>query len=216
MQRIELQVAKRDAAAKARKLRKEGRLPGVIYGAGAANINVAVDEHEFVHLGLGSSGAHLIRFTSPEAGLSGGIALVREIQSHPVSGRPVHVDFLRVDPNQPVEASVALAFVGKAVGLLKGGIVQPLRRELEVRALPDALPSQIEVDVTELDIHDAIHVADVALPAGVEAMYADNFTLVTVVPPTVEAEAPTEEAAAEAAAAAPAAPAEGAAEKAPS
>jgi large subunit ribosomal protein L25 len=200
MQRIELNVAKRDTAINARKIRRNGRVPAIIYGAGGANVAVDVNEREFVRLGLGSSGAHLIRFSSSESGLAGGIALVRDIQVNPVSGRPVHVDFLRVDPNKPVEASVALAFVGKAVGLLKGGIVQPLRRELEVRALPDALPEQIEVDVTALDVHDSLHVADVALPTGVEPMFTENYTLVTVVPPTVEAAPTAQEGEAEAAA----------------
>ena len=91
---------------------------------------------------------------------------------HPVSGLPIHVDFLRVDANKPVTASIALHFTGKAKGVAnEGGILQPARREIEVRALPANLPEQIDVDVTSLGIHDAIHVADLQLPEGVEAVF---------------------------------------------
>lgn len=194
MQRIELHVTKRDARRNPQLLRREGRLPGVLYGAGGANVAVEVGAIEFTRQGLGSSGAHLIRFASDDPSLDGGVALVRELQIHPVERTLVHVDFLRVDVTKPVQTEVALSFIGKAKGIIDGGMVQPLRRVLEVRALPDKLPEAIPVDVTDLGIHDVIHVADLKLPEGVEAIYSENFTIVTVVPPVVEA-APVEEAA---------------------
>jgi len=186
MQRIELEVSKRDTARNPKALRREGLIPGVCYGAGGDPIPVEVDAREFLRLGLGSSGAHLLRFKSDEAGLEGKIALVRELQIHPISEKTLHVDFLRLDTSKPVDAMISITYVGKAKGLIEGGIVQPLRRELNVRALPDRLPETIEVDVTDLDIHDSIHIEDVAFPEGVEALFTENFTLVTVVPPTVE------------------------------
>lgn len=206
MRSIELNVVSRPAGESPRRLRKSGSLPGVLYGAGSESICVKVDAHEFAKSGLASHGAHLIKLRSVEAALDQGLALVQDIQGHPVSGTPIHVDFLRVDANKPVTASVALAFVGKAKGIIEGGILQPLRRELEVRALPSALPEQIEVDVTPLGVHDALHVADLTLPAGVEAVYQENFTIVSVLSPTVETTAATTaEAGAEGAAATPAA-----------
>lgn len=204
MQRIELEVNRRDTAAKkVGHVRDGGRLPGVFYGAGGDNIAVDCDAKEFSRLGLGSSGAHLIRFASSEGALNGGVALVREIQTHPVQGTPIHVDFLRVDPTKPVEANVVLGFTGKCAGVVEGGILQPLRREVEVRALPDKLPSVIEIDVTNLQIHDSVHIEEITLPEGVELVGTDNFALVTVLPPVVEvAEAAAEEAGDEVAAAA--------------
>ena len=187
MQRTELHVRKRDLRQNARALRREGRLPATYYGAGGPTVAVEVTALEFTRQGLGSSGAHLIRFSSDDPSLEGGVALVRELQINPLSRVPMHVDFLRVDVTKPVETEVALSYVGKAKGLIEGGIVQPLRRVLEVRALPDKLPDVIEVDVSDLGIHDSIHVADLKLAEGVEAVYADNFTLVTIVPPVVEA-----------------------------
>jgi large subunit ribosomal protein L25 len=207
MRSIELNVVSRPIAESPRRLRKSGALPGVLYGAGVESVCVKMDAHEFAKSGLASHGAHLIKLRSAESALDQGLALIKEIQGHPVSGTPIHVDFLRVDANKPVTTPVALAFVGKAKGLIEGGILQPARREIEVRALPGNLPEQIDVDVTALDIHDALHVADLVLPEGVEAIYQDNFTIVSVLPPMVEAAsaAPTEAAAAATPAAAPAA-----------
>jgi len=189
MQRIEIEVAKRDSAIGAGLRRRDGKLPAVYYGAGGENITVEVDGHEFVKLGLGSAGAHLIRFKSQEPSLDAGIALVREIQTHPVSGKPIHVDFLRLDLSKPVEAEVSLSFVGKPAGVVEGGILQPLRRAVMVRALPDNLPTEIEVEVSALAIHDSIHLEELQLPEGVEVLSTENVTLVTVVPPVVEAAA---------------------------
>jgi large subunit ribosomal protein L25 len=187
MRSIELHVVSRPVKENPRRLRKSGSLPGVLYGAGAESVCVKVDAHEFSKSGLASHGAHLIKLRSSEAALDQGLALIQDIQGHPVTGLPIHVDFLRVDANKAVTASVALAFVGKHKGAIDGGILQPLRRELEVRALPGNLPEQIEIDVTALGVHDAIHVADLVMPAGVEAIFQDNFTIVSVLSPTVEA-----------------------------
>jgi large subunit ribosomal protein L25 len=204
MQRIEIEVNRRAVSGAARVLRRTGALPGIVYGAGGADVPVAVDLRVFERSGLSRAGSHIVRFASGDADLNGNMAIIREVQINPLSGRAIHVDFLRIDVNKPVDASVPLAFVGKPAGVVEGGILQPLRRELEVRALPDRLPDKIEVDVSALQIGDSIHIADLKLPEGVEALdVQENFTLVTVVPPVVEeVAAPTEAAPAEGAPAA--------------
>ena len=186
MQSVELNVSKRDGGTPAKVLRRDGIVPGVFYGAGSSPVAVEVDAKEFRRRGRTGHGAHLIRFVSEESRINGALVLVREIQAHPVSGSLVHIDFLRLDPNKPVQTEVALNYTGKAEGVVAGGILQPIRRDLEVRALPDKLPDSIEIDVTALDIHDSIHIEDLSLPEGVEAIYHENFTLITVVPPVVE------------------------------
>lgn len=211
MERIEIQVNKRDPNSNPKGLRRSGQLPGIVYGAGGADVSVAVELRQFERSGLSGAGSHIVRFASSEPKLDGNMAIIREVQVNPLSGRAIHVDFLRIDMSKPVDAFVPLSFVGKAAGLVNGGILQPLRRELEVRALPDRLPNAIEVDVTPLDIGDSIHVADLKLPEGVEALdVQENFTLVTVVPPAVEEAPAAVEAAAVEGAAAAGAPAEGA------
>ena len=192
MKSVALAVQERGDEPVARILRGEGQIPGVIYGAGGANIKVQLDGYQFSRSGLRGHGAHLISFDCDNPALSGSLALIKEVQVHPLSGAVVHIDFLRVDMNKPVTASVTLNYVGKPAGVVEGGLLQPIRRELEVRALPANLPEHVDVDVSGLAIHDTVHVADVQMGEGVEAIYSENFTLVTVVPPTVEAE-PTEE-----------------------
>ncbi len=187
MRSVELNVHRREIEESPKELRRGGVLPGVFYGAGTENVNVKVDALEFSRSGLSGRGAHLIKFKSADPALDQRLALVHAMQLKPVEGTPVHVDFLRVDENKAVTARVTLVFVGKAKGLVDGGIVQPIRRDLEVRALPVNLPEQIEVDVTALGIHDSIHVEDLPLPEGVEILHTENFTVVTVVSPTVEA-----------------------------
>lgn len=186
MRSIELNVVSRPVEESPRRLRRAGALPGVLYGAGRDSVSVQLDAREFSRSGAASPGAHLIRLRSAEAALDQSLALVQDVQGHPVSGAPIHVDFLRVDENKPVSANVALHFVGRAKGLIDGGILQPLRRELEVRAIPARLPDQIDIDVTPLGVHDSLHVADLVMPEGVEAVYNENFTIVSVLSPTVE------------------------------
>ena len=209
MERIEIQINKRDSKGNPKGLRRSGQLPGIVYGAGGADVAVAVELRQFERSGLSRAGSHIVRFASADANLNGDMAIIREVHVNPLSGRAIHVDFLRIDMSKPVDAFVPLSSVGKPAGAINGGILQPLRRELEVRALPDRLPNAIEVDVSPLDIGDSIHVTDLKLPEGVEALdVQENFTLVTVVPPAVEEAPAAVEAAAEGAAAA-GAPAEG-------
>jgi large subunit ribosomal protein L25 len=211
MERIEIQINKRDAKSNPKALRRSGQVPGIVYGAGGADIAVAVELRAFERSGLSGAGSHIVRFASPDSNLDGDMAIIREVQVNPLSGHAVHVDFLRIDMTKPVDAFVPLSFVGKPAGVVNGGILQPLRRELEVRALPDRLPNAIEVDVSPLQIGDSVHVAELNLPEGVEALdVQENFTLVTVVPPAVE-EAPAAAAAVAEGAVAAGAPGEGAA-----
>ncbi len=132
------------------------------------------------------------------------VALVKDMQFHPVSGEILHADFYEVDLTATIQVNVPLHFVGKAAGVVRGGILQPVVREIEVECLPLDIPEYFNVDVSQLDIGDAIHIEELAMPTGVTAIYDSNFTLVTVVPPTVEeapaAEAPAVEAEAEEAA----------------
>jgi large subunit ribosomal protein L25 len=188
MDEIALNVEERNGRGKgpARRLRQNGKIPGVFYGPKSTATPLAVNGKEFTSHVANLEGSHLIRFQSPAAELQQKVALVREVQVHPVSGRVLHVDFYEVDLTQRLQVTVPLHFVGKAIGTTEGGIVQPVIREIEVECLPTDIPQYIEVDVSALAIHDAIHLADLQMPPNVSATFESNEAVVTVLPPTVE------------------------------
>lgn len=195
MQAVELRAELRTGSGKeaARSLRRAGKFPAVFYGPKRETLAIEIDTREF-RLRISSlEGSHLIRLASTSTDLNDKMALVKESQHHPVTGAIVHADLYEVDMAATIRVPVPLHFVGKAEGVVLGGILQPVRREIEVECLPTDIPEYIEVDVTGLNIHDAVHVSTVVLPAGVSALYETDFAVVTVLPPTVEA-APSGEA----------------------
>jgi len=205
METVSISVERRTGAGKgvARKLRAAGRVPAVVYGRGRETA-LLVLKTEDIQRGVAQlEGAHLIRLVGGDGAKDLGerMVLVRELQTHPVTGRPLHADFYEVDLTERLTVSVTLHFVGKAVGVVNGGILQPILREVEVECLPTEIPDFIEVDVSPLGVHDSLHVGDLQLPQGVTLVGDPTQTVVSVLPPTVEAR-PGEAAAAEGAPAA--------------
>ena len=191
METVEITIQRRTAGRKgaARKLRSAGHVPAVLYGPKRPAAHVSVEALQFERRLAHLEGSHLIRLVHADAAdteLHDRMVLLREMQRHPVTGRVLHADFYEVDLTERLAVSVPLHFTGKAVGVVAGGILQPILREIEVECLPTEIPEFIEIDVTPLGIHDAIHLAEVKLPEGVQALGEATQTLVTVLPPTVE------------------------------
>lgn len=188
METVVLNIEARQVASKGEvsRLRRAGKVPAVFYGPGKAGQAVCVDAREFRIKLDGLEGSHLIQLLSPATEINEKMVLLKEVQRHPVTSLPLHIDFYEVDVNKPIEVTVPLHFIGKAQGVTAGGLLQPLRREITVECLPREIPEFIQVDVSPLGIHDAIHVAELTLPAGVKAVYDTNDTVVTVAPPVVE------------------------------
>lgn len=210
METVEIQVEPRKPTDKSQRLRHEGKLPGVFYGPKTETVPLEINKREFLTRIAGLEGSHLIRIKSDSPLLANRVALVKEMQFHPVTGDILHADFYEVDLAAKIRVKIPLHFVGKAAGVVRGGILQPVAREVEVECLPMDIPEYFDVDVSALDIGHSLHVTDLQIPEGVVAIQETNFTLVTVVPPTVE-EAPVVEAApvvVEGEVAAPAAPEE--------
>ena len=203
MEEITLGVETRDGRGKgaSRRLRRTGKVPGIFYGPKSTATPIAVDRKDFAAHVANLEGSHLIRFESSVADLQKRVALVREVQHHPVNGGILHVDFYEVDLTQRLKVTVPLHFVGKAKGVADGGVLQPIVREMEVECLPTDIPQYIEVDVTALLIHDVVHLADVPMPPNVTAVVETNEAVVSVLPPTVEEVKAATEGAAEGAAA---------------
>lgn len=194
METVMLNVEARQVASKGEtgRLRRTGKVPAVFYGPGKIGQPVCVDAREFRMKLDGLEGSHLIQLLSPTSEINEKMVLLKEVQRHPVTSSPVHIDFYEVDVNKPIAVTVPLHFIGKAQGVTAGGLLQPLRREVTVECLPREIPEFIQVDVTSLGLHDMIHIADLTLPAGVKATYDINDAVVTVAPPVAEAKPTTE------------------------
>ena len=205
METLEIQVEARDKQRKrdARRLLRSGKIPAILYGPKTAAVGLALDKKEFSRRVAGLQGSHLVRLKSGAAALAEKVALVKEMQFHPISGDVIHADFYEVDLTAKIQVHVPLHFVGKAVGIARGGILQPIVREIGVECLPLDIPEFFNVDVTALDIGDSVHIEDLQMPEGVASMAEENLALVSVVPPTVEAAPAAVAPVAEAAVAAP-------------
>lgn len=188
METISLSLERRSEIGKgaARRARTGGSVPGVYYGRGREAIAVRADTRNFDRTIRPLEGAHLIETASEDGDLNGRMVLVREIQSHPVSGNTLHFDLLEIPLDHEIEVKVALHFEGRAEGVALGGILQPQLRELSVHCMPTAIPESIDVDVTPLQIGDSLHLSQITLPDGVRASAEDDPALISVMPPVVD------------------------------
>jgi large subunit ribosomal protein L25 len=195
METIKLSVEQRQEKGKGEmgRLRRSGRVPGIFYGPGQETVSVCVNTREFQYKVESLEGSHLIEFLSQTTDLNGRIALLKDVQHHPVTTEPLHIDFYEIDVQVPIQVGVPVHLVGKAEGVTAGGFLHHFRREIMVECLPLNIPESLEIDVTPLEINDVIRVEDVTLASGVSALEDAQLVLVSVVAPTVEAE-PEEEA----------------------
>ncbi len=191
-------------------VRREGRVPGVLYGPKTTPTAVSVNAIDLKNRVAHAASQRIMRLKSSASELDGKHVLVKDIQRSPVSREILHADLYEVDLTRAIRVSVPLHFVGKAAGVADGGILAPLAREVEVECLPLEIPEFFDVDVSALGIHDVIHVSAMKFAGNVRPIFDTDYPVVSVLPPTVEA-APTPVAAAEVAGAEGAAPAEGAA-----
>lgn len=186
METVEVSVESRRVGNKrdAGRLRRNGKLPGVVYGRGTDGVAMQVDQREISSRVGSLEGSHLLRFRSGSDGLDGRLVLVKEVQYHPVTHAVAHIDFYEVDVTRKITVMVGIHFVGRAEGVVQGGVLQPIVRELEVECLPLDIPARLEVDVSPLQIGHGLKASDVALPPNV-ANHTPDLVLVSVLAPTV-------------------------------
>ena len=168
-----------------RKLRATGRVPGVVYGHNEKTRHVSLDAHELDVLFSRISVENTVIKLQIEGEKGDVQALVREVQSNPVRGDLVHVDFLQLHAGEMVDVEVPVHLVGNAPGVKAGGVMDHQVHELPVRCLPAAIPESLDVDVSALELGDSIHVADLKLPEGVETDMDGDRTICSVVAPAV-------------------------------
>jgi large subunit ribosomal protein L25 len=183
-----LTVARREpgGSREARRLRRTGSIPGVVYGVGAEPVPFQVDVRE-LRLALAHSGAVLDLSVD---GQPPAPVLVKELTRHPVSGDALHIDLLRVRLDKPIQATVALELTGTddAPGVKEGGVLEHVTRELTVEALPNDIPDAIEHDVSEMVIGDTVTLEAVSAPAKVTIMGDLETVVATLTPPRLQVE----------------------------
>jgi large subunit ribosomal protein L25 len=181
-----------------RAARRSGRVPGVVYGAGKDTISISVDRRQ-LDREMGRGGFYT-RLYSLRLDDQSEQVLAREVQLHPVTDVPMHVDFLRLSQDSTIRLQIPVYFGNEeeSPGLKRGGVLNVVRHEVEVNCRADAIPESFTADLTGLDIGDAVRISDIRLPEGVEPVITDrDFTIATV----TASSAAIEEAAAEAEAA---------------
>src|SRR3954470_17788588 len=152
MENISLEVSQRTTTGKgpARQARRAGKLPGVIYGTGKSQ-GISMDGR-LIHSLLTKEGGRNSVLTLKGAGFEGKQALIKAYQIDPLNRKLLHVDLLEIDPNRKIEVSVKLTFVGRAIGVADGGVMNIIEREISVKCLATAIPKSIDIDVTSLKI----------------------------------------------------------------
>jgi large subunit ribosomal protein L25 len=179
----------------ARRLRVSGQIPAVLYGPKTEPVLLSVDKSDLELLfkkgGIGQVVLNLVIQKNGETLTMP--AMIKELQTHPVSRNFIHVDFYEIKMDQKITAKIPVITTGKAKGVEAGGILQIIRRELEVECLPLEVPESIEVDISDLDIGDSIHVGQIHVEGEVEFLEEDDYTVVTVSSPKMEEEPEEEE-----------------------
>lgn len=188
-----------------RALRASAKVPAVVYGAKIQPQSIQADLGVIERVRkLTLHENPIFKLKSNDAAIDGVNVMVKTIDVHPVTRKPVHVDLYALDMTQSIRVYVQLKFEGKPLGLADGGSFQIVAREIEVECLPTAIPDSLSIDVSHLGVNDSVHVYDLKLPDGVKAISGQDLTLATVA-------VIAEEVAAAPVAAAAAAPAAGAA-----
>ncbi|TFU03675.1 50S ribosomal protein L25/general stress protein Ctc [Polymorphobacter arshaanensis] len=200
---LKLSAEMRERAGKgaSRAVRLTGRVPAVIYGNKLAPVTIHVEEKALVkHLHTG----HFMN-SVVELELGGAVerTLPRDVQFHPVTDRPIHVDFYRLAANAVIHVMVPVHFIDedKSVGMKKGAVLNVVRHEVELICPADSIPEQINVSVAGKDVGDSIHISSVTLPEGAKPVIDRDFTIATLVAPSALRSETDEAAAAEAPAA---------------
>lgn len=168
----------------ARQLRRSGQLPAVVYGRRDEAESLALDTHELSRLLSRIHAATTVIDLEVDGGKPRPV-LIREIQRHPYRPQLLHVDFFEIRADVKIRVSVPLRLLETPAGVEVGGILQHLRHEIEVECLPNEIPAEFTIDVSELEIGDSLHVSDVDT-GGVEVLDDETVTICTVVPPAVE------------------------------
>jgi len=180
---VSLKAEKRElsGSAEAGRLRRSGKIPGVVYGADQDNYSVQVDSKEFGNLLRHSASEQiLVNLQIEGAKEANKLALIQAIQHHPLKGEILHVDFNAVHEDRELHARVPVELTGEAVGIKEGGILDTLLHDMEVHCLPKHLPEVLQFDVSHLGIAEGLHIGEAQFPEGVTPTLDDKVLIAIV------------------------------------
>jgi large subunit ribosomal protein L25 len=184
----------------ARKMRREGQIPAVVYGGDRPPVNISVDEHSLRELLKQEAGENTIFLLKLKGTKEERRAMIRELQRDPISGRFIHIDFIRITAGQKINVRMPVELIGDSVGVRHGGRVDFVSRELEIEILPREMFDKLTVDISDLDVGHHVSVAELEpqLPSSARFLEDPGRVVVLVETPRVTAAELAEEAAAEA------------------
>jgi large subunit ribosomal protein L25 len=193
-ERVKLQVKERESrgSADARRLRREGFIPGVLYGSGKQPHAICIPERELRRVLTGAGGLHAILDVVLEGQKTTHASILKDYQQDPIRGHISHVDLQEVRLDQPIQASVTVQLIGEPVGTKEGGVLSQVQREINVEALPMEIPEHIDLDVSAMAIGDSLRVADLAPIDGVTYLDDPEETVLATVGMPTRVEEPEE------------------------
>jgi len=178
---VSVEVRERTGTGGAREARRSGLVPGVLYGGPRGAVSISVKRNELVK--AINTGKLIANMVDIEHKGERQPVIARDIQFHPVTDEPVHIDFYRVEENSVITLNVPVHFINdeKAPGIKRGGVLNIVRHDIEVRCKAGNIPTEITVDLSGYDIGDSIHISSVTLPEGVKPVITNrDFTIATV------------------------------------
>ena len=196
MELIELKAKTREKSGKGacRQIRREKQIPAVVYGSKTENAMLSLDTSTFdkVIRDNGSTGLFFSLKVDDKAGAER-IVMLKDMQMDTFGINYLHVDLQEIDMDTKVHVVVPVEAVGKSRGVKEGGLLQIIRRELEVLCKPADTPESVKIDITDLEVGDAVHVEDIDLGEDVEIPHEVNFTVITIVAPTTDTDTEEED-----------------------
>ena len=180
---------------KARKIRKNNLIPAIFYGPGQNPLMLTVDNTELQNMMKNTAGDNVIVSLQIESekGRETRMVMLKELQTDPIKDTYLHADFYEVSMDKELTIDVPVHLINTPKGVTAGGILQHVKREIAISCLPDKLVEFIDIDVSELDIGESLHIADIPLPEGIKTVEEEGLTVAVVVPPTVSIEKEEEE-----------------------
>ncbi|OEU53092.1 MAG: hypothetical protein BA872_04280 [Desulfobacterales bacterium C00003060] len=178
----------------ARALRRQGLVPAVLYGPNRQSMSLTISSLDLDRISKesGTEGA-ILNLIIKNGDTQNTTAIVKEVQACPVTGKYLHIDFREISLNEEIVVNVPVKVTGKSKGVERGGFLQVVRYELKISSLPADIPDEIQIDVTDLDIGDSIHIEDLVLGDRIRLLADDVLTVVTVVAPSLKEEEIPEE-----------------------